>query len=66
LRRRTGATLIAAIRDGDSRINPGPDFKFEPDDIIVLFGSPEEIEKAIEIVAAPDTASSAGETVAQG
>ena len=66
LRRRTGATLIAAIRDGDSQINPGPDFKFAPHDIIVLFGSPEEIEKAIEIVAAPDTASSAGETVAQG
>jgi CPA2 family monovalent cation:H+ antiporter-2 len=66
LRRRTGATLIAAIRDGDSQINPGPDFKFAPHDIIVLFGSPEEIEKAIEIVAAPDTANSAGETVAQG
>jgi len=66
LRRRTGATLIAAIRDGDSQINPGPDFKFAPHDIIVLFGSPEEIEKAIEIVAAPDTANSAGETLAQG
>ncbi|MFY9570192.1 MAG: cation:proton antiporter [Blastocatellia bacterium] len=51
LRRRTGATLIAAIRDGDSQINPGPEFKFAPDDIIVLFGSPEEIEKAIEVVA---------------
>jgi len=54
LRRRTGATLIAAIRDGDSQINPGPDFMFAAEDIIVLFGSPEEIEKAIEVLAATD------------
>ncbi|MFY9553114.1 MAG: cation:proton antiporter [Blastocatellia bacterium] len=65
LRRRTGATLIAAIRDGDSQINPGPEFKFAPDDIIVLFGSPEEIEKAIEVVAASDAQESAGQTFAQ-
>jgi CPA2 family monovalent cation:H+ antiporter-2 len=52
LRARTGATVIAAIRDGDSQINPGPDFTFAADDIVVLFGSPEEIEKAIEIISA--------------
>ena len=36
--------------------------------VLLLFtiGSPEEIEKAMEIVAAPDIANSAGETVAQG
>ena len=54
LRGRTGATVIAAIREGDSQINPGPDFRFAPDDIIVLFGSPEEIEKAIEIISATE------------
>jgi CPA2 family monovalent cation:H+ antiporter-2 len=66
LRRRTGATLIAAIRDGDSQINPGPDFGFAPDDIIVLFGSPEEIEKALEILTTSDAVGSAGQTIAEG
>ena len=55
LRGRTGATVIAAIREGGSQINPGPDFRFATDDIIVLFGSPEEIEKAIEIISATES-----------
>ena len=62
LRRRTGATLIAAIRDGDSQINPGPDFRFEPDDIIVLFGGPDEIEKALELLTTSDAEESAAQT----
>jgi CPA2 family monovalent cation:H+ antiporter-2 len=47
LRARTGATVIAVVRDGQSEINPGPNFTFEADDIAVLFGSPQEIELAI-------------------
>ena len=65
LRRRTGATLIAAIRDGDSQINPGPDFRFEPDDIIVLFGGPDEIEKALELLTASDAVEPVGQTIAK-
>ncbi|HET9530908.1 MAG TPA: cation:proton antiporter [Blastocatellia bacterium] len=57
LRKQTGATVIAAIRAGHSEINPGPGFKFEPDDIIVLLGSPEEIEQAIEQISTPQGAS---------
>jgi K+/H+ antiporter YhaU regulatory subunit KhtT len=57
LRKQTGATVIAAIRAGHSEINPGPGFKFEPDDIIVLLGSPEEIEQAIEQISSPQSAS---------
>ena len=48
LRKRTGATVITAIRDGNTEINPGPDFKLEAEDILVLLGSPEQIETAIE------------------
>ncbi|HSO73948.1 MAG TPA: cation:proton antiporter [Blastocatellia bacterium] len=48
VRNQTGATVITAIRDGNTEINPGPDFKFEAEDIIVLLGSPEQIEMAIE------------------
>jgi monovalent cation:H+ antiporter-2, CPA2 family len=50
LRARTGATVIAVVRDGQSEINPGPNFTFEAEDIVVLFGSPQEIEKAIEVL----------------
>ena len=48
LRKQTGATVITAIRDGNTEINPGPDFKLEAEDILVLLGSPEQIEMAIE------------------
>jgi CPA2 family monovalent cation:H+ antiporter-2 len=41
LRKQTGATVITAIRDGNTEINPGPDFKLEAEDILVLLGSPE-------------------------
>ncbi len=52
LRKETGATVITAIRSGKTEINPGPDYKFEPDDIIVLLGNPESIEKALERLSA--------------
>jgi CPA2 family monovalent cation:H+ antiporter-2 len=48
LRKKTNATVIAAIRDGDTQINPGPNFRFESEDIIVLLGSPQEIESAVD------------------
>jgi CPA2 family monovalent cation:H+ antiporter-2 len=48
LRKKTGVTIIAAIREGGTQINPGPDFKFAPNDIVALHGSPEEIEKAMD------------------
>jgi hypothetical protein len=40
--------VTAAIRDGDTRINLGPDFRIVADDILVLLGQSEHLEKAIE------------------
>lgn len=57
LRKRTRVTVIAAIRDGDSQINPGPDYCFHAEDIIVLMGSPQEIETAIELISASNVSS---------
>jgi CPA2 family monovalent cation:H+ antiporter-2 len=57
LRKRTRVTVIAAIRDGDSQINPGPDYCFQAEDILVLMGSPQEIETAIELISASDLSS---------
>jgi monovalent cation:H+ antiporter-2, CPA2 family len=50
LRKQTGATVITAIHDGNTEINPGPDFKLAAEDILVLLGSPEQIEMAIELI----------------
>ena len=48
LRRRTGATVVAVVRDGLTDLNPGSEFRFEVGDIVVLLGAPEQIERAIE------------------
>lgn len=48
LRRRTGATLLAVVRDGTPHPNPPADFRLEPGDDLVLMGSHEEIERAFD------------------
>lgn len=48
LRRRTGATLLAVVRDGTPHPNPAADFRLEPGDDLVLMGSHEEIERAFD------------------
>ncbi len=48
LRSRTGASVIAAVRDGRTEINPGPQLKIQADDVLVLLGSPEQIDRAVE------------------
>ncbi|HEX8735680.1 MAG TPA: cation:proton antiporter [Pyrinomonadaceae bacterium] len=49
LRGATGATLIAVIRGDDTKISPGANYKLHAGDILVLFGKPEKIERAIKI-----------------
>ena len=50
LRRITGATVVAVIRGSQTEINPGGEFQLEADDIVVLLGSPEQIEMATETI----------------
>jgi monovalent cation:H+ antiporter-2, CPA2 family len=50
LRNQTGASVTAAIRDGETRINLGPEFKVAEDDILVLLGQAEQLEQAIELI----------------
>jgi CPA2 family monovalent cation:H+ antiporter-2 len=47
LRARTGATISAAVREGDTKINLGPDFRIEAEDILVLMGEPQQVEQAV-------------------
>jgi monovalent cation:H+ antiporter-2, CPA2 family len=46
LRGRTGATVTAAVRDGDTMINLGPDFRISAEDILVLMGEAAQVEQA--------------------
>jgi CPA2 family monovalent cation:H+ antiporter-2 len=47
LRGRMGVTVTAAVRAGNTLINLGPDFRIESEDILVLMGEEEKIDRAI-------------------
>jgi monovalent cation:H+ antiporter-2, CPA2 family len=47
LRSVTGATLVAARRAGSLQLNPGPDFRFQADDSVVLLGDRSQLNKAM-------------------
>jgi CPA2 family monovalent cation:H+ antiporter-2 len=50
IRHTTGATVIAIVRDGAAVTNPGPDFLFQTDDIVVLLGAHAELDRALGIL----------------
>ena len=45
LRTRTGAYVVAVIRDGATEPAPGPDFSFAPGDVVVATGTPPGLEQ---------------------
>ena len=47
LRSRTGVTISSAVRNGNTMINIGPDFRIEAEDILVLMGEAGQIDQAI-------------------
>lgn len=51
LRRRTGASIIAVVRDVTSHTNPPPDFRLQAGDRVVLVGSHAQIRSAIDALA---------------
>ena len=50
VRKRTGASIIAAIKEGDSVINPGPDYVMSADTTIVVAGKRNHIKLIKEIL----------------
>ena len=50
LRGQTGATLIAVVRNGETIVSPGADFRMQAADTTVLLGPPESIERAVEFL----------------
>jgi len=53
LRTLTGVTVLAVSRDGRAELNPDAEFVIEAGDSLVLFGSPEQIDRAIEVIDDP-------------
>ena len=47
LRRRTGVTIIAVVRDGATLPAPGPDFAIHDEDTLVVVGTPEGLTEAV-------------------
>jgi CPA2 family monovalent cation:H+ antiporter-2 len=50
IRANTGATIISVIRGEEHTPNPQSDFKLKENDVIVLMGSHEQIEKAVDYI----------------
>ena len=48
LRKSTGVSVIAITRNGQTEINPGPETTIIAEDVLVLLGSPAQVDRAIE------------------
>lgn len=48
LRTKTGVSVIAVMHEGNAEVNPGPETMINADDVLVLLGSPEKVEYAIQ------------------
>ena len=46
IRKASGASVIAIVRNGEAMTNPGPDEMLQADDIVVLLGSHKELDLA--------------------
>lgn len=50
LRSETGTTVIAVTRGDDTEINPDVDFRIQAEDLLLLIGLPENLQKATGII----------------
>jgi CPA2 family monovalent cation:H+ antiporter-2 len=50
LRKRTGATVIAAVRDGKPATNVGPDFVLQASDLLVVLGDHKALDDAAQLI----------------
>jgi CPA2 family monovalent cation:H+ antiporter-2 len=53
LRRETGATVVAAVRDGQTYFTPDPDFRFSPGDTVLLAGDRDALRKSATLFRRP-------------
>jgi len=54
LRGETGATVIAVIRDGNTKVSPGADYQLYERDTVILVGTPAKLKKAMDVLSPAD------------
>jgi CPA2 family monovalent cation:H+ antiporter-2 len=59
LREHTGATVIAVLHDGETKISPGAKYKLRTEDTVVVLGARDEIEKALKLLLGDEGSASA-------
>ena len=52
VRTKTGASIVAIVRDGQGLTNPGPDSRFESGDMVGVLGTPDQRATFLTLVAA--------------
>lgn len=65
LRALTGCTVIAIVRQGEPTTNPGPSFRFQENDVLVLVGAHRQIEAAKALLRGGAVPKAASETSAE-
>ncbi|MBC7901298.1 MAG: cation:proton antiporter [Saprospiraceae bacterium] len=60
LRGQSGATVIAVLRDGQTKISPGANYRLAVGDTVVLLGTPAKLDRA-KVIFLPEESSTMGE-----
>ncbi len=55
LRRQTGASIIGVVRAHTPYPNPGPDFRLQPDDLLIVFGNHQDVDRALSCLLPPES-----------
>ena len=50
VRGQSGATVIAVVRDGDTKISPGANYQLKEGDTVVLIGSAKKLARALSLI----------------
>ncbi|MDZ7402441.1 MAG: NAD-binding protein, partial [candidate division KSB1 bacterium] len=53
IRKRTGVSVVAVLRDGSLLMNPDPDFRFEKDDLVGVVSEPPQLAEFLDLTASP-------------
>jgi len=53
IRSKTGVTVVAVMRDVSLQMNPGPDYRFQPDDLVGVISEPHQLDSFLQLTATP-------------
>lgn len=53
IRKQTGVSVVAVLRDGSLLMNPDPDFEFQQKDLVGVVSEPPQLDRFLELTASP-------------